>query len=240
LPKYISPKYIMTKGLLGAALSLVVLFLPPLPARAGEILDRIVATVNGHIILQSDWDDALRFDACTSGRALRQLTADDRKRVLDGLIDQELLREQMGAADFQHSTEPEVAAKTSEIRRQYPAAATEAGWQQTLSQCGLTENGLRQRVAVELDVMRLVDAHLRPAIDIDAKSIESYYNQELLPQLRQSGSQQIPLATVTPEIKELLTQQKINQLLVAWLQNLRSGSQIRTEPASATGESQVQ
>ena len=28
-------------------------------ARAGEVIDRIVATVNGHIILQSDWNDAL-------------------------------------------------------------------------------------------------------------------------------------------------------------------------------------
>jgi peptidyl-prolyl cis-trans isomerase SurA len=230
----------MTKRTLIAGLWLASLFLPALPAHAGEILDRIVATVNGHIILQSDWEDALRFDAFTSGRALSQLTADDRKHALDGLIDQELLREQMGAADFQHSTDQEIAAKTGEIRKQYAAAGTEAGWQQTLSRYGLTENGLRQRIGVELDVMRLVDARLRPAINIDAKSIESYYNQELLPQLRQSGSQEIPLATVTPEIKELLTQQKINQLLVTWLQNLRSGSQIRTQLASATGESQVQ
>jgi hypothetical protein len=25
-----------------------------------EVIDRIVATVNGHIILQSDWEDSLR------------------------------------------------------------------------------------------------------------------------------------------------------------------------------------
>jgi len=74
-----------------------------------------------------------------------------------------------------------------------------------------------------------VDARLRPNVIIDSKSIESYYNQELLPQLRQSGAEQVPLAEVTPKIKELLIQQKMNQMLVAWLQDLRSGSQIRTE-----------
>ena len=61
--------------------------------------------------------------------------------------------------------------------------------------------------------MRLVDARLRPSVTVDSKSIESYYNQELLPQLRQSGAQSVPLAQVTPKIKELLTQKKISQLL---------------------------
>jgi hypothetical protein len=68
---------------------------------------------------------------------------------------------------------------------------------------------------------------------IDSKSIESYYNQELLPQLRQSGAEKVRLADVTPKIRELLTQQKMNELLVAWLQDLRSGSRIRTEAGSA-------
>lgn len=40
------------------------------PAAAGEVIDRIVATVNGHIILQSDWDQGLRYEALLSGRPL--------------------------------------------------------------------------------------------------------------------------------------------------------------------------
>jgi hypothetical protein len=88
--------------------------------------------------------------------------------------------------------------------------------------------------------MGLVDARLRPNIEIDSKSVESYYNQELLPQLRQSGAQDVPLAEVTPKIKDLLTQQKMNQLLTAWLQNLRSGSEIHTESASPDSGGQTQ
>jgi hypothetical protein len=86
----------------------------------------------------------------------------------------------------------------------------------------------------------LVDVRLRPAVDIDSKSIESYYSQQFLPQLHQAGEQELPLADVTPEIKELLTQQKMNKLLSAWLQNLRALSEIRTEPVSprATGPEQ--
>jgi peptidyl-prolyl cis-trans isomerase SurA len=205
----------------------------PLPARAGEIIDRIVATVNGHIILQSDWDDALNYEAFSGGRLLDELTPDDRKAALDRLIDQELLREQMRSADFQHALQEEVTKRIIEIRRQYPGAETEAGWQAALQRYGLTENQLRQNIVSNLDVMRLVDARLRPTVNIDSQTIESYYNYELLPQLRGAGAKEPALAEVSPTIKELLTQQKVNQLLTAWLQNLRSGSQIRTEDGPA-------
>ena len=196
---------------------------------AGDMLDRIVAKVNGHIILQSDWDDAARYEAFIDGRPLDKLTNEDRKAALDRLIDQELLREQMNAADTTHATGEEVARRLQEIRKQYPKAESEQGWQQALVNFSLTENELKKRVALQLDLLRLVDAKLRPSVQIDSKSIESYYNQELLPQLRQSGSQPVTLAEVTPKIKELLTQQKLNQLLTAWLHNLRAGSEIRLE-----------
>lgn len=196
---------------------------------SAEVIDRIVATVNGQIILQSDWEDALRYEAFSSGRPLDHLTADDRKAALDHLIDQELLREQLRAPDSPHASPEEVAQRVAEIRKQYPKGETETGWQALLQSYGLSEKDLQSRVAAQIDLMSLVDSRLRPAVNIDNKSIESYYQQELLPQLHQSGGQSVPLAEVSGKIKELLTQKKITQLLTAWLQNLRAGSQIRSE-----------
>jgi len=205
-------------------------------AHAGDLLDRIVATVNGRIILQSDWDDAVRYEAFIAARLPDQITADDRKAALDRLIDQELLREQMRASDFQRPTEQEITRRMQEVRQQYPGAEADSGWQAELARYGLTEAKLREHIVLQLDLMRLVDDRLRPTVNIDSKSIESYYNQELLPQLRQSGQKEVALADVTPKIKELLTQQKMNQLLTAWLQNLRAGSDIRTMASPDSGE----
>jgi hypothetical protein len=201
-------------------------------ARAGDVLDRIVATVNGHVILQSDWDDAVRYEAFIACRQPSQFTGPDRKAVLDRLIDQELLREQMHASDFQRASDEDIAKRVQEVRKQYPEASSEEAWRALLNRYGLTETGLKERVALQMDLMRLVDARLRPNVNIDGKSIESYYNQELLPQLRQSGAADVPLADVSGKIKELLTEQRVNQLLIAWLQNLRSGSTIQREPGS--------
>jgi hypothetical protein len=203
-------------------------------ARA-EVIDRIVATVNGHLILLSDWEDSLRYEAFSTGRPLDRMTADDRKSALDHLIDQELLREQLKDSDVLHPSSEEVAQRVVEIRKQFPEAETELGWRKLLDSYRLSEENLTSRVAAELDLMRLVDARLRPSVTVDSKSIESYYSEELLPQLRQSGGQNVPLADVTARIKELLTQKKISQLLTAWLQDLRAGSEIRAELAAGTG-----
>jgi len=203
-----------------------------MPARAAELLDRIVATVNGRIILQSDWDAAIRYAALADGRSLDQLSIDDRKAALDRLIDQELLEEQMGSSDVKQAGDEQVIQRVQDIRKQYRQAQDEQGWRAVLTQYGFSENELKQRIAVQLELTRLVDVRLRPGVDIDVQSIESYYNRELLPQLRQSGAKDVPLAEVSPKIKELLTEQKVNELLLAWLQNLRSGSDIQTEEPS--------
>jgi peptidyl-prolyl cis-trans isomerase SurA len=195
-------------------------------AAAGEVIDRIVATVNGHIILQSDWNDALRYEALLSGRALSLFSEEDRRAVLDRLIDQELLAEQMKSASFQHASEAEAQSQIIEARKQYPEAATDQGWQQILDKFGLTEGAVVSHVQQQIDLMRLVDAHLRPAVQIDSKSVEAYYRDKFVPQLKQSGVEDVPLADVSAKIRELLTEQKVNELMVSWLQSLRSESKV--------------
>ncbi|HZQ23700.1 MAG TPA: SurA N-terminal domain-containing protein [Terriglobales bacterium] len=208
-----------------------------MPAQAGDIIDRIVATVNNHPILQSDWEEAISYESFIEGRPIEKLTAEDRKAALDRLIDQELLREQLQAAPVPQAKPGDVKAKIEEVRKLYPGADQEAGWQATLSRYGLKQAELENRIANDLQLARFVDARLRPGIEIDSHSIEVYYRDTLLPKLRSSGEKQIALADVSPKIKEVLTQKKLNDLLAAWLQNLRSESQIHalTDQAPATG-----
>lgn len=204
----------------------------PLAAQ-GEVIDRIVATVNGNIILQSDWNDALRYEALLNGRNATDFTDDERRAVLDRLIDQELLGEQMKSAFFAHSTESEAASRVADARKQYPEATNDNGWQSLLARFRLSEKDLISHVQQQIDLSRLVDAHLRPAVQIDSKTVEAYYRERFIPQLKQSGSGDVALSDVSGKIRELLTQQKVNELLVSWLQTLRSESKVSVPGASA-------
>jgi hypothetical protein len=201
------------------------LFLAPRQS-AAQVIDRIIATVNNHVILQSDWDEALCYEALLTNRTLAQFTDDDRRAVLDRLIDQELLREQMKSADFSHATDSEVAARVADARKQYPQAASSEAWQSVLAKYRLTEKDLFAHVRQQIDVMRLVDARLRPAVEIDSKSIEAYYRDQFVPRLKQAGASEVPLAEVSGKIRELLTEEKVSELLISWLQTLRSEGQV--------------
>jgi hypothetical protein len=209
-------------------------------AHAGDVLDRIVATVNGQAIFQSDWDDAVLYEAFVAKRSVDAVSFAERKAALDHLIDQELLQEQIHGVESVEPTEQEVAKQIDDIRKQYDGSEVEAAWKTLLSNHKLTEQELRRRVKLQLKLARLVDLRLRPSANVTPKNIESYYQHELLPQLQESGARQVTLAEVSLKIKELLTEKKINELLVAWLQDLHSGSDIRTHFDSSFNESQPQ
>jgi hypothetical protein len=215
-----------------AALALLMSALVLPTAHAGQVIDRIVATINGHIILQSDWDEAMCYESLLNGKAINQFSNEDRRAVLDRLIDQELLGEQMKSAYFQHASEAEAAARVAEARKAYPEAATTEGWQSVLARFGLAEKDLISHVQQQIDLMRLVDARLRPAVQIDSKTIEAYYREKFVPQLKQSGAGDVPPADVAAKIRELLTEEKVNELMVSWLQSLRSESKVSV-PGSA-------
>jgi peptidyl-prolyl cis-trans isomerase SurA len=226
---------VRTKTIAVVALMLALSALTLPYAHAGEVIDRIVATVNGHIILQSDWDEALCYEALLNGRPLSEFSDDDRRAVLDRLIDQELLGEQMKAADFVHASDAEAAARIAGARKQYPEAATAEGWHTVLGRFHLSEQDLQAHVRQQIDVMRLIDSHLRPEVQIDSKTIEAYYREKFVPQLKQSGAGDVALAEVTGKIRELLTEQKVNELLISWLQTLRSESKVSMPGIAGAG-----
>lgn len=194
-------------------------------ARAAETLDRLVATVNGHAILQSDWNDELRYECFMSGRAQRDLTPEDRRAAFERLIDQELLREQIGSTDFTPATSEQVAAQVDDLKKQYPQEHKGQSWPDALAASGMTESDVTSHVGAELNSLRQVDARFRPSIQIDNASIQDYYRQELLPKL--PPGEKISLTEATPKIRELLIQKRINELLTSWLDTLRSQAQIR-------------
>ena len=203
------------------------------PAGAGQIVDRMVANVNGHVVLQSDWEEELAFEAFLNARSPDSFTVEERKAALDRVIDQELLREQVRPSEV--AAADEIAARVRDVRKLHPEAATEDGWKGALQHCGITQADLEKRLGESIQLMRLVEARLRPAIQIDQKAVESYYHEQLIPELKKAGNKEVALPEVFGHIKDLLAEQRLNQLLHGWLATLRSSSRIQT-PSSGGGD----
>jgi len=202
-------------------------------ATAGPIVDRVVANVNGHVLLQSDWEQEVSFEALSNGRDPDSFTSEERNAALQRLIDQELLREQVRPS--QPAPPDQVAARVTEGRKLNPECATDQGWHATLQRYGLTQTALEKRLSDQMQLMKLVEDRLRPSIQIDEHAVESYYHDQLLPEMKKAGSRAAPLTEVFGRIKDLLAEKKMNELLTGWLASLRSGSHINP-PESSGGE----
>jgi hypothetical protein len=213
------------------ALAIALSMLLSISARAGEVVDRVVTNVNGHVVLQSDWEQEVAFEALSDGRDPASFTSDERKAALDRLIDQELLREQVRPA--QPAPAEQVAASVAEVRKLHADSATDDAWHATLQRYGLSQKSLEKRLSDQIQLMRLVEDRLRPSIHIDQQAVEAYYHDQLLPEMKRAGSRATPLTEVFGRIKDLLAEKKMNELLSGWLANLRSGSHILAPEPSA-------
>jgi hypothetical protein len=202
---------------------------------AGEIVDRVVANVNGHVVLQSDWEEEVAFESFSNVRDPGSFTAAERNAALDRLIDRELLREQVRPS--QPASVEQVAARVAELRKEFlklhPDCATGDGWRATLQRYGLTQSSFEKRLSDEIQLMKLVEDRLRPSIQIDPKAVENYYNDLLLPEMQRAGSPATPLPEVSARIKDLLAERKMNELLSGWLASLRSEGHIWTSSPAA-------
>jgi len=204
-----------------------------LSSEGGQVIDRVVTNVNGHVVLQSDWEQEVAFEAFANARDPDSFTSAERNAALDRLIDRELLREQVRPS--QPPPLEQVAARVAEVRKLHLDCTTDDGWRAKLQRYGLTQSALEKRFAEQIQLMRLVEDRLRPSIQIDQQAVETYYHDQLLPDMKRAGSVAAPLTEVFGRIKDLLAERKMNELLSGWLASLRSGSHILT-PESSAGE----
>lgn len=212
----------------------VVLLLPRLALWA-ETIDRVVAVVNGHTVLLSEWDSAARREALLDHKPLESLTDTSRRATLDRMIDQEVMRSEMENSSAPQCTPQEIAARLRAIREQFPGATDDATWDAILRRYGVAGEELEAAVKMELNGLRLIDFRLRSNAQADPRQIEHYYRDTYQPAMRAKGAKPAALADVTAQIREILTQQKLNELTTAWLQELRTQADIRLNVSGDLG-----
>ncbi len=217
--------------------AILALLLVPVAGFAGEVLDGVVATVSRQPILQSEWDDATRFEAFMQQKPLSGVTEKDRINALQRLIDRRLLEAQMNDRITFSPSRDELRSNLANLRAQIPAAKDEAGWQQVLMSYGFTERQFEDQLRAEMQMMNFIEVRLRSSVHVQPEEIEAYYRAKLLPELEKAGGQPVTLPEVSSKIRELLVQQHMDELLDAWLHNLRQQTPIRsTVPLAAPAE----
>jgi hypothetical protein len=207
--------------------SLLLLAIAPL-SFAGEVIDGVVATVNRKPVLRSQWNEAVRFEAFVHQKQLADVSEQERFAALQRLIDRELLDAQMVGEKSLRPSDSEVREDLVKLREKFHIDGDDGRWLALVRSYGLTEDVIAAHLKDEVQVMNFIDVQLRPNVRIQDADVQAYYQAKLVPDLKQNGARQIPLDEIAPKIRELLVQQHMDEMLDAWLHNLRQQSRIQT------------
>ncbi|MGD9715265.1 MAG: hypothetical protein AB7V46_24890 [Thermomicrobiales bacterium] len=198
------------------------------------MIDRIVALVNGQPVLLSEWQDRVRYEAMLEQRPLENVSSEQEQEALRQVIDQKLVEQQMRGRNLPPVSNEEIATRTADVKKRVPVS--EGGWQETLKKYSLTEDQVLELVRAQAGMARFVTAEVLAGVRVEDQSILTYYRETLLPQLRGSGAAPPALGEVAGRIREVLLQQRTNELLDQWLQTLRDQSEVRMVEAQSPAQ----
>lgn len=193
------------------------------PGRA-EIVDRIVAVVGNHPVTLSDVQEEHRIQCFLEGKEVSLLEPAAIKEIAGRLVNRTLMLQEMQGESFPGAPATAVDARLRETRDRYPG---EAAYRAALERYGIEEEVLRRRFALESDVLRFIDYRFRSRAQVTSEDVERYYRESLLPELRKQHVREPALQEVRDKIAAVLVEQRVNELMAAWIQDLRGQATVR-------------
>jgi len=225
----------------GSAASAPASYVPATSPVQGTPLDRVVAMVNGDIILDSDLDQEARFEGLhlnsqQIGPAASVPAQRTRAEILERLINRDLILQQVRLEPHEKVSDSAVDQEIAELRKSLPACAefdckTEAGWQRYLASLQFTEDTFRERWRERMEVLAFTEQRFRMGIRITGDQEKSYYEKTLLPEYSAAGAKAPPFDSIATRIQAVLVEQQVSALLSDWLKSLRAqGSVVVLHP----------
>ena len=209
------------------------------------VLDRVVAIINGDVLLESDVQEELNFAklepvGIPSG-------SDSLRRAARRLINRTLILQQM--KEQQQTgikvTDSDIVKQLAEVRKNLPSCRqydckTEAGWKAFLAANNLAEQDVIDHWRQRMEILRFIDIRFRAGIRITKQEVADYYEKSIVPGYARAKEKAPPVETLTPRIQEVLLQQHVNGLLQDWMRTLRQEGSVQIlDPAygQSSGES---
>jgi hypothetical protein len=195
---------------------------------AAQTLDGVVASIGYRAITASDVEQEYRLeqflnaqwppsppDAAALAAAREHLTYQE---ILTG-------EEHPGAAEKAES-EKAAGERLAALRKEF---ARPQDFQRALEKLGMNETELLARIAQQELMLRLIDQRLRPAASPSDEAVGEYYRSTFVPEFqRKNGGAAAPaLSEVEDQIREILIQKRINELLDEWIEELKPTTRVR-------------
>jgi peptidyl-prolyl cis-trans isomerase SurA len=205
------------------------------PANGGMkpvVLDRVVAIINGDVLLESDVQEELHFATLESvgvPGGTDSLRRAARRLISRTLILQQMKQQQQPGGEVSDSdAEKDLAEARKHLARCKPYdCATDAGWKAFLAANDMTEQDVLDHWKQRMEILRFIDIRFRTGIRISKQEIADYYQQSIVPGYAHDKGKPPSLETLTPRIREVMLQQHVNGLMQDWMKSLRDEGSVQ-------------
>jgi hypothetical protein len=181
--------------------------------RSQELLDQIAGRVEGDIILLSEVRTLSRYQMLVDGKS------ESNAAILDRLIDQWIVRSEADTARFPHPTDVEITHGVEHLQASF---ALPEEYEGRKKQSELSDKEIRRMVTAQLYLSNYLDSRFRPAVQVDAKQVEDFYQQSVVSRAKAHNQAPPPLDASREYIQEALVQRGINVQADVWLKESRA------------------
>jgi hypothetical protein len=205
---------------LSAALACVLLVAPAAPGRGDDLLDRVLATVEGRVITLSDVRTAVRFGLVAADSSGDVMTA-----ALDRLINRRVI---LSEVERYAPPEPDPAAIREGVAAIRARFASEAAADAALRAAGLDEAALTEWARNDLRIAQYLRERFADAADPSEEDVEGYVRRHEA-DLRRTGR-----ALDDPEVQRLARErvaaERHEAVVAEWVKGLRARAGVSTTP----------
>jgi len=152
-------------------------------------------------------------------------SSEEKRTVLNRLISQTLLADQMKRPAGNSGNGTKDARETLKgVREKFPS---QQAYDKALQSLGMTEQQVLKRLELYERTLQMINSRLRPAALPDPNEVEDYYTKTFVPEYKKGHSgAPPPLDKIRDQIREILVQKKMNELLDNWLERLKSAHRV--------------
>ena len=182
---------------------------------SAELVDRVVAAVNNDVITRSELRQVMAFNAALGGKGNgRRVEAE----TVQGIINRRLLLQEAYRLKVGDVSEQEIAAELDRLRQRL---GTEAAFREFLDRTDLTEEQLARLLGERLLVERFVEKKIGLFARVNRDDVEAYFHEHA------GEFKGMRFSEVQKQIMAYLSEQKVNQQLDQYVEDLRSRAFIR-------------
>ncbi|MBM3760502.1 MAG: hypothetical protein FJW36_09680 [Acidobacteria bacterium] len=190
---------------------------------SADLLDRLALSIGNEIITEQQVLLHLRTAALINGEAVKE-TPVEKRRAAQKLIELTLIRIEMNNNRYPLPTPEQITTALTQLKQQR-FNASDATFAAALTQYRVSENELKESLKWQLATLSFIDFRFRPGVQIPEEELRDYFQYDYQ---KEFGKLAKPTYNeARPAILEVVTQQRIDNLLDRWLNQTESSTRVR-------------